>query len=222
MVPGFHNVAQFVKYDLLEDGEAGFMIGIETPSKDATSWRNTQVPPLHKNCTRAEGIFISVLLKPTGGKSHQIKIKASMDLKIPRWVLSGKVSKWVTNQVAKAVYTQIMFILSDFESSDFAKRAARDRKYFDKIRARLHESRKSVRKMTIDTSVGGSASASARSPSVGRKTAEAGTSLRTSLAQSLGQSPKKNTDVSASVTPAQSPIGKNQSPIKKSEVTRSA
>jgi hypothetical protein len=139
MVPGFHNVAQFVKYDLLEDPEGGYMIAIETPKKDATAWRNGPVPALKKGCTRTEVELIAVCLKPTGRRSHNIKIKAALDLKIPRWVLANNVSRWVTNKVAKAVYSQLMHILSDFESTDFAKRAARDRQYFDKLRARLHD-----------------------------------------------------------------------------------
>jgi hypothetical protein len=148
MIPGFHNVVQFVKYDLLDEEERGLLFAIETPSKDATSWRNSQIPPLKKGCVRIDMDLITILLVPTGGVAgrngrnevaHDIKIKAAMDLKIPRWVLTGRVAKWLVNTLGRSVYGYVMNILRDWESTDFAERAAYDKEYFEKLSTRIAE-----------------------------------------------------------------------------------
>ena len=139
MIPGFHNILQYVQYDLLDDPEAGFLVVIKTPSKDAIAWRNTPVPPVQKGWTRTNLELITILLRPEGNQSHSVKVKAAMDLHLPRWILKNSVARWVLNRIARSVYGQVMRQLANFESTEFATRMARDRAYFERISTRLSE-----------------------------------------------------------------------------------
>jgi hypothetical protein len=139
MMPGSHNVFQVVLYDLMDDPEAGFLIAATTPRRDAKVWRDTQVPPLRTGHIRTELELMTILWKPTGPGMNDVTIRTKIDPKMPRWVLTGKVSRWLINKIARQSFSQFLQIIKDFESSDFSLRMQQDLGYFDRLRERLAE-----------------------------------------------------------------------------------
>merc|ERR1712070_212200 len=101
LLPSFHNIAQIVRYDLLDEAEAGALIAIEQPKETATTWRGVAVPPVKKGCARVYKEMVTVLVKPTRRGSHDAHVEGIVDLKVPRWLLTSGVMRALINLIAR-------------------------------------------------------------------------------------------------------------------------
>jgi hypothetical protein len=143
LLPSFHNIGQIVRYDLMDEAEAGVLIAIEQPKEKATTWRGVDVPPVKKGCKRVYKEMVTGLLKLTNKRSHDVEAGGVIDLKVPRWLLTSAVMRGLINIISRQIYYQIQRILAKFESTEFARRMKKDESYFDRLRNRLVQAQSS-------------------------------------------------------------------------------